>query len=194
MPRYKTDICLIILAVALRVIGSVSELVPNFQILPALLLLIIWNWKITWQRGMMIAFLTWFCSDLLISLINSYAFLSWDQLGVLCYFTISQFLLNLAKRFQPDIKSVIVLSLLSAILFYVITNTVSYFVLASLYPRTLWGFWQAQWSGPDGYGPTWCFLKNGIIANVIAGALFLLAQSRFCIYHIFAKERFFVRL
>jgi len=65
---------------------------------------------------------------------------------------------------------------LSAISFYLITNTFSFFQLTPLYPRTLEGFIQAQWTGPVGFGPTWVFLRNSIGGNLFFTGLFLAAQ------------------
>ncbi len=65
---------------------------------------------------------------------------------------------------------------LSAISFYLITNTFSFFQLTHLYPRTLEGFIQAQWTGPVGFGPTWVFLRNSIGGNLFFTGLFLASQ------------------
>jgi len=68
-----------------------------------------------------------------------------------------------------------VASLGAALLFYVVTNTVSFFGLPEFYERSWQGFWQAQWLGPVGLGPTWVFLRNACAANLLFTTLFLLA-------------------
>ena len=72
--------------------------------------------------------------------------------------------------------------LLGSFSFYFVTNTVSFFALVDLYPRSWQGFEQAQWSGPVGFGPTWIFLRNSCSANILFGAIFLLAIRPFSSY------------
>jgi hypothetical protein len=63
----------------------------------------------------------------------------------------------------------------AALLFYFVTNTISFWGLPEFYERTWVGFYQAQWSGPVGLGPTWVFLRNAVAANLLFTTFFLLA-------------------
>ena len=70
--------------------------------------------------------------------------------------------------------------LLSSVLFYLITNTFCWAVYPG-YPKSLLGWWQSQTTGLPGYIPSWCFLRNALIADsiwcVIAGFLFFFRFS-----------------
>ena len=64
---------------------------------------------------------------------------------------------------------------LSALAFYLVTNTFSFFTLTHIYPRSLQGFLEAQWTGPSlpGFGPTWVFLRNSVGGGLFFASLFL---------------------
>jgi hypothetical protein len=73
----------------------------------------------------------------------------------------------------------------AAVLCYFFANTGSWALLP--YEKTWPGFWQAQTIGLTGrdlglgdvvLAPTWVFLKNGILANVLFTGLFLLGQRQ----------------
>jgi hypothetical protein len=66
-------------------------------------------------------------------------------------------------------------SLMAAVLFYFVTNVISFLTLPEFYARSWEGFVQAQWTGPVGLGPTWVFLRNSCASNVVFAAIFLLA-------------------
>jgi hypothetical protein len=102
--------------------------------------------------------------------------LCWDSLSIVLGVTGTFFLAkNLRKNFTFSGGLISFVS--AALLFYIITNTVSFFTETSLYTRNFHGFMKAQWFGPEGYLPTWIFLRNSVAANLLFGTLFLLAQK-----------------
>lgn len=67
---------------------------------------------------------------------------------------------------------------LCAVLGFVVMNTLSWLTLPD-YPRTWAGFVQAQWTGaPHHTQPTWVFLRNPLLANLLFTGLFVLSQVR----------------
>lgn len=67
-------------------------------------------------------------------------------------------------------------SLASAIIFHLITNGIAW-VGSPLYPKTLGGVWQSLWAGYSGSAvPSWVFLRNMAVANVLFTAIFLSAR------------------
>lgn len=68
-------------------------------------------------------------------------------------------------------------SLLSAVVFYLVTNSLSWLVDPLYAPKSLATLGQALWSGLPGYAPTWMFFRNALLAQALFSALFLAAQS-----------------
>jgi hypothetical protein len=67
---------------------------------------------------------------------------------------------------------------LCAVLAFFAMNCLSWLTLPD-YPKTLSGFMQAQWTGAPHHGqPTWVFLRNPLLANVLFTGLFVLGQRR----------------
>jgi hypothetical protein len=65
--------------------------------------------------------------------------------------------------------------ILSALLFYVITNTAAWLQLP--YPKTLLGWIQALTTGLPGYPPTWTFLRNTLLSGGLFTGLFVLSMK-----------------
>ena len=65
-------------------------------------------------------------------------------------------------------------SLLSTVLFHLVSNTVSFFT-ASGYPPTLAGWVQCQTTGLPGYPPTWLFSLKQLAGDLLFTVLFVLA-------------------
>ena len=68
--------------------------------------------------------------------------------------------------------------LLGSILFYVLTNTYSWWSSAAtpslyVYPQTLAGWVQANTTGWPGYPPTWLFLRNALAGDLVFTALLI---------------------
>lgn len=60
----------------------------------------------------------------------------------------------------------------NALLFYVVTNTVSWFSMAE-YAHTAAGWLQAQTTGLPQYPPTWTFLRNSLVSDFLFAGLIL---------------------
>lgn len=60
----------------------------------------------------------------------------------------------------------------SSVFFYVATNTASWLHEPG-YAKTLAGWWQALTAGLPGFAPTWTFLRNSLVSDLIFAALFL---------------------
>lgn len=89
----------------------------------------------------------------------------------------------LGRQFKPGMNFFKLLGggLLGAILFYLITNTASWFNNPG-YARTLAGWLQALTTGLPGYPSTWEFFRNtllsgGLFTGLFVGAMKLTAES-----------------
>ncbi len=175
MQRWIPAILMVLLLVGFRVLGSaMPETLPNFQPLPALLLCGVIFLKGT-QRWL-IPMLAWVVTDPLTSLLQHRPVLGWHHLEIALGLAATVAIAQRVGR-SPNWLNLLGGAALSALAFYFVTNTISFFV-DPLYPKTLTGFVQAQWTGPNapGYGPTWLFLRNLLAANLLFSALFLLAR------------------
>jgi hypothetical protein len=115
----------------------------------------------------------WAVTDPLVSLLQGHPLVGWHHLALLAGLA-ATVALALPLRRHRSAAAVLGGSVAAALLFYFLTNTLSFLTLP-LYPKSLEGFVQAQWTGPAGLGPTWLFLRNSLAANLAFSALFLLA-------------------
>ncbi len=178
MHRCLSIIALVAFLLVFRVVGAQLGWM-NFSPLPAVLLL-----SIVCLKGndrWLVPGLAWLISDPLVNQIQGASLLTWDHLGLLLgVLSMLAIVPWMQRNFSPS--KGIVGCLIAAMIFYVVTNTVAFFSLADLYPRSFIGFVQAQWTGPEGLGPTWVFLRNSCAANILFGSIFLLAIRPFSPY------------
>jgi hypothetical protein len=174
----KTRLPLIILAVllvAFRLLGAAfPNHLPNFQPLPALLLcsLVFLDGRVRWILPAGV----WLLSDPLVSVIQGYPVAGWHHLALVPGLAAT---IGLAcwLRQRPGTMRLVAGSAVAAVVFYLLTNALS-FVALPLYPKTLEGFVQAQWTGPAGFAPTWLFLRNALLSNLAFTGLVLAAGCR----------------
>jgi hypothetical protein len=91
-------------------------------------------------------------------------------------------LIFLGRRFKPHAPFIKLLAggLLGAILFYLITNTASWFFNPFSnheYTKTLAGWIVALTKGTGGYPPTWEFFRNTLLSGGLFTALFVGAEK-----------------
>ena len=82
-------------------------------------------------------------------------------------------------RDHAGFKTLLPASILSSLIFYCLTNTVSW-IFDSGYPKTFAGFIQAQTVGLPVYGgttPTWMFLRNTAISDLFFTLLFVTCMN-----------------
>jgi uncharacterized membrane protein YeiB len=175
MHRWLPLGLILVLLIAFRALGSAfPHHLPNFNPLPALLLCSL-VFLSGWQRWAL-PLSVWLITDPLTSSLQGYPVLGPHHaslaLGVLAIIGFS-----LWTRRRPSAGRLLAAAGASALSFYFLTNLLS-FAFDPLYPKSLAGFVQAQWTGPAGFGPTWIFLRNLLAANLLFSALFLAAGFR----------------
>ena len=67
-------------------------------------------------------------------------------------------------------------SLLSALVFYLVTNTLSWAMSPLYAPKSFATLAQALWSGIPGYPPSWMFFRNALVSQALFTGLFLVAH------------------
>ena len=103
--------------------------------------------------------------------------------GYFCFAII--FLIGAWLRHQGINRPIPVLltAVSSSIFFYLITNTISWYFDAPiplslpLYPKTFEGWLQALTVGHPGLPPTYLFLRNTLVSDLLFTSLFLLTQA-----------------
>jgi len=95
-----------------------------------------------------------------VSLFSPYALVS-----LLCYAGAAGLGLGL-RRFKASIPLTLTAVLASAVVFYLVTNTLSW-VGNPAYAQTLAGWVQALTIGVPGFPPTWTFFRNALASNLV---------------------------
>lgn len=174
MHRWLPAILLVLLLAGFRVLGALfPQELSNWQPLPALLLcsLVFLKGPARWILPLSV----WVVTDPIVSAIQGYPLIGWHHIGIAAGLA-ATVAIGLRLRHRPGYLHVLLGAAGAAVAFYFLSNTVT-FLASSLYPKSLDGFVQAQWSGPSGYGPTWVFLRNSLAANILFTAIFLAARQ-----------------
>lgn len=79
-----------------------------------------------------------------------------------------------AIKKKASVAVVVSASLLSTVLFHLVSNTVSFFLEGS-YARSVAGWWQCQTVGLPGFLPTWVFTLRQLCGDVVFTLLFYTA-------------------
>lgn len=171
MQRWLLFGALLVLLVAFRLVGAWQGWM-NVSPLPVLVLLslVCFHGRERW----LLPLAAWVVSDPLLNLFYDQPLLVWDHLGLLMGIAATTVLVPWMKASFTWLRACAG-AVLAAVLFYAVTNAIAFFALPEFYARTWEGFWQAQWTGPVGLGPTWIFLRNACAANLLFTVLFLLA-------------------
>lgn len=149
------------------------EWLPNFAPVTALALCgaIFLPWR--YALGLLLGGLL--VSDMLINAAHGLALVSVEMLPR--YLALGLvFAIGLALRNHPRLPLIFGATLLSAILFYVITNTFAW-LGSPLYAPTLAGWIQAQTVGLPGYPPSWVFFRNAVAGDFLFTGVFLAALA-----------------
>ncbi|MGC4013017.1 MAG: hypothetical protein QM755_00650 [Luteolibacter sp.] len=174
MKRWLPALLIVALLVVFRILGGLfPTTLPNLQPLPALLLC-----GIVFLKGAqrwLLPLIAWVVTYPVTSMAQGYPILGWDLASVLLGVATTAGIALWTRR-HPTTLPVLASSVVAALVFYFVTNLVSFAVNPLLYPRTAEGFMQSQWTGPVGGIPTWIFLRNLLAANVLFTALFLFSR------------------
>lgn len=168
-------VLIFVLLVAFRVLGSLfPESLPNFQPLMAAFLCV-GIATIGW-RGLAFVAAAWLLTYPLPALIEgNSSFLRADALitvgvAAMACFALGRQLKNCAW------PAVLGGAIAAAVAFHLITNSVDW-ISSPLYPNNPHGLWQSLWTGPLGSPlPSWVFLKNSLVSNLLFTSMFLLAR------------------
>lgn len=155
-----------------RIFGALfPEHLGNFQPLGALFFvgMALFGW-----RGVILPAVAWIVTYPVTNLIQGYD-LGAELLGPVLGFAA---MVAMARLFIGSSHGKIFAgSLLSAVLFYLITNTLSW-ALGSFYsPKSFATLAQAMWTGIPGYPPSWMFFRNAMVSQALFTGLFLVVHQ-----------------
>lgn len=125
------------------------------------------------KRGLGLVSIVWLACYPLLSFLQGYSvgqglFVSIFAFGLVA--ALASFARGNALSSSPGLTTLLG-SVTGALLFYVVTNTVSWLSMP-VYEKNLIGFAQAQWSGHPSFPlPTWVFLRNSVVANALFALL-----------------------
>jgi hypothetical protein len=180
MRRWLPSLLLVIMLVVFRLVGSSLEL-PNFSPLPAFVLcsLIVLRGTQQW----MLPTIAWLLSNPLMNAVQGSPLFGWSDASVLLGMLAGAVVVPWAQQKTSFLRTQVAV-VAGAVLFYFVTNTVSFFTMPEFYAFEFHGFVQAQWTGPAGMLPTWIFLRNLVAANMIFTSVFVLAIPSFSLYYL----------
>jgi len=171
MRRWFPFLALLLLLTAFRLIGAWQGWV-NVSPLPAFFLMSMAC--LSGRDRWLLPLAAWAISDMLVNVVHGESFWSLHQSGLYVGIAASVLIAPWVKSALSWHRALLG-TVAVAVLFYFVTNTISFFGLSDLYQRSWQGFIQAQWTGPLGYGPTWIFLRNAVASNLLFTTFFLLA-------------------
>jgi hypothetical protein len=189
-PPVTSAVLLLTGCVLLRVLnGAFPEVIPNISPLMALAYVGAMYLPRAW--GWLIGPAALFVTELAFLEVNyrtdgsGQFFSAWTVVAFLVYAATyigaSAFGRWIASR--KSLVKILTGSLLCSLVFYVVGNTYSFAYdlvvhLPEGYPPTFAGWWQANTTGLPGYLPTWVFLRNGAVGDLVFTVLLLLIFDR----------------
>lgn len=148
------------------------DVLPNFSPLMAAALcgaLFLPGWI-----GLVVPVLALVISDFLLNAHYGASILSTQSLWTLpCYLIAVS--IGWGLRGRSGLLPILGGTLTASLIFYGVTNTGSWLTLPA-YPQTLTGWVQAMTTGLPGFPPTWTFLRNSLISDLLFAALFFVVE------------------
>lgn len=174
MQQRAPLVLLIALLVIFRLFGALwPEAFPNFQPLTAVFFCAaaFFGWRMLWVPG-----LAWLVT---LPLTNGMQGYGWSPAMLVALIGLGvTVIIGIQFRHRRALWPMLGGAALCAVLAFFAMNCLSWLTLPD-YPKTLAGFVQAQWTGAPHHGqPTWVFLRNPLLANVLFTGLFVLGQRR----------------
>jgi hypothetical protein len=176
MQQRVSLVLLLVLLVSFRLLGALwPDQLANFQPLTAVFFctMVFLGWRALWVPA-----LAWLVT---LPLTNGLLGFGWSAqmgvalLGLVLTVGVGWLFRNQARSLVPLLGG----AALCAVLAYFVMNCFSWLTLPD-YPKNLAGFVQAQWTGAPHHAlPTWVFLRNPLLANVLFTGLFVMGQYRF---------------
>lgn len=116
-------------------------------------------------------------SDIGLALVKGYpVFGAWQIVSLVCLVAAVGAGRWLGRRETFGLGSFVGLLLAGGVGFYLASNAAAW-LLEPAYPRTLAGFVQAQTTGLPGLPPSWMFLRNALVSDLIFGGLILAVRA-----------------
>jgi hypothetical protein len=149
------------------------EVLPNFS--PLMASALCGALFLPGLMGVIIPVFTLLVSDALLNLHYGVPVISTQLLWTLpCYLIAVG--IGWMMRNRPTLLPALMGTLVASVIFYIVTNT-GCWVGAAAYPQTFAGWMQSLTTGLPGYPPTWTFLRNSLIGDLLFAALFVALEN-----------------
>lgn len=156
--------------------GLAPESLPNFS--PLMAAALCGAVFLPGVIGLILPTVALLLSDALLNLHNGSPIISEQLLWTLpCYLMAVGFGWMLRERHAGSWQ-ILGGTLAASVIFYLVTNTGSWLGLAA-YPQNFAGWMQAMTTGLPGYPPTWSFLRNSLIGDLLFAAFFVAMERVF---------------
>lgn len=156
--------------ISFRIVTATNNDLANFAPIAAMLFCGAAFWK-TNKWMLPAAIVTWLLSWPVVSMLQGYS--PFHSANLVTIFSLIVVAFIGFKYSGKSVLNLIMGTLLAAIGFYFITNTVAFFT-SPLYTKTLQGYIECMWTGfPAATVPTWVFFRNSLVANSLGTCLFL---------------------
>jgi hypothetical protein len=136
------------------------------------------------RRALLVPVLGLLASDVLINAHFHVSLLDTRMLpGYFCFGIIFLIGTCLRRHHIYRLVPVLLAAVFSSLLFYVVTNTIDWYfdapipLTVPLYPKTFAGWAQALTVGHPGFPPTYLFLRNTLVSDLLFTSLFVCTQA-----------------
>lgn len=165
-------ICFLMLGTFFRVIRAdlAPEILPNFS--PLMAAALCGAVFIPGALGLAVPLAALVVSDAMLNVHYGIPAISSQLLWTLPAYLIAVGIGWMIRERRGGVLSILGGTLLSSVLFYLVTNTGSWLGLTA-YPQTFAGWVQALSMGLPGYPPTWIFFRNSLVSDLLFAALFV---------------------
>jgi hypothetical protein len=163
----------LILAVAVYRVLSAAWLpgLPNFS--PVMALALCGGLFLPGLLALVVPTAAILLSDIGLALVKGYpVFGAWQVVTLVCLLAAVAAGRWLGRRDSFGLGAFVGLLLAGGVGFYFASNAAAW-LIEPAYPRTLAGFFQAQTTGLPGFPPSWMFLRNALVSDLLFGGLIL---------------------
>ena len=184
LPAIQKALFLVLGCILFRLLSSLfPEVIPNIS--PLMAVAFVGSMYLPARWGWLVGPATLLVTDLAFTSLNYQSqgamFSWWTPISMLIYALAGGLGIFIARH--KSLGKIAAGSVLCSTLFYVAANTFAWAIyqlptVASGYPASLAGWWQANTVGLPGWPPTWVFLRNGIAGDLFFAFVLLLILDR----------------
>jgi len=162
-------VALVLIAAGYRVLSGVFlTSLPNFS--PVMAMAFCGALVLPGALAIVVPLVALFASDLILNAHFGQPLLSIGMVAIYACYLVA---IGLGRALrQSSLAPIFGATVFNCLLFYVVTNAFAWFANPS-YPQNIAGLWQSLTLGLPGFPPTWTFLRNSLISDVLFTGVFI---------------------